>query len=156
MTLLPYQSHNSLEVTAVDVRQRKDRGVENESKQRCPIHHRRYTHVLELSFRHPVSVHDYSDRLVVSGSVELDHQIAHHIGKIADDLFAMLLNSHGRAVARRVSVHAADNLVQKVKVNMVGSGSEKVFRVFVCNAYDPTALVKKDVWDLKRLFPINF
>ena len=56
-------------------------------------------YIEELSLGHSVSVDDNSRRLEPSVAVELDEQLADHIGQIRDDLLAMLLDSHCGCVA---------------------------------------------------------
>ena len=56
-------------------------------------------YIEELSLGHSVSVDDNSRRLESSVAVELDEQLADHVGQIRDDLLAMLLDSHCGCVA---------------------------------------------------------
>jgi len=67
-------------------------------------------YLLKLSLRYAVPVHDNTHWLVVSRLVELDHQVAHHHRQVFDDLLPVCLHSHVGAVARRMSVHAGDDL----------------------------------------------
>lgn len=66
--------------------------------------------VRELSFGDSVAVQDDAMRFVPAGGlVEHHQQLAHHAAELLDHLLAVLLNPHGRRVARRMSVHRTDH-----------------------------------------------
>lgn len=81
------------------------------------MHVLRWTHLLHLALRNSPAVVNNARGLESGGFVELNEQLAHHVGEILDDLLAKelllgqilagRLHPYGGAVSARVSVHTA-------------------------------------------------
>ena len=65
--------------------------------------------VQELAFADTVAVEDDAGGLEASVAVELDEQLAHHVGQVGDGFVAVLLHSDGSGVSGGVGVHGPDD-----------------------------------------------
>lgn len=65
--------------------------------------------VQELAFTDTITVEDDSSGLEASVAVELDEQFTDHVGKIGNDLVAVLLDSDSSGISGRMGIHGPDD-----------------------------------------------